>query len=322
MRLIQALALAFVMSAAVMPALRSETDDRRPSSPAPTAGQVMTTAGSSGGILLVGERLWKLSAEGWMPLTASGPANRTMAAAAFDTRRGVLVVFGGVSLSNGSRYGETWEWNGGDWVHRDVRTPGIRDHHAMAYDEARGQVVMYGGWDVDRKFSADTWTWDGTVWTRANTTSGPGGAGHLAMAYDSRRQRVVMFGGDVPDRAASSDTWEWDGREWHRVAAGGPDPRTRHALAYDPARGVTVMFGGQVGSGRTAVFPQDTWEWDGTRWTRIDAPGPVPRYTPSIAYDHQRKRLVLFGGNRGGPPFDRLTDTWEFDGASWKQVHP
>jgi hypothetical protein len=28
------------------------------------------------------------------------------------------------------------------------------------------------------------------------------------------------------------------------------------------------------------------------------------------------------GGNRGARPFDRLTDTWEFDGAAWKALQP
>ena len=312
MRLTYPCALVFVVATAGQP----------PSSPAPPAGHVLTTAGTGGGLLLVGDRLWRLTADVWQPVTAAGPLNRVMAASAFDTRRGVLVVFGGASLRNGSRYGETWEWNGRDWTYRDVPTPGVRDHHAMAYDEARGQVVMYGGWDVDRKFPADTWTWDGTAWTRADTATGPGGAGHLAMAYDSKRQRVVMFGGDAPQRPATADTWEWDGREWRRVATTGPEPRTRHALAYDAARGVTVMFGGQIGSGQTAAFPQETWTWDGARWTRVDARGPAPRFGPSMAYDHGRKRVMLFGGNRGARPFDRLADTWEFDGASWQQLEP
>ena len=42
-----------------------------------------------------------------------------------------------------------------------------------------------------------------------------------------------------------------------------------HAMAYDVARGVTVLFGGYV------LPPDaigDTWEWDGTSWTRTHPP--------------------------------------------------
>src|SRR4051812_45351768 len=40
-----------------------------------------------------------------------------------------------------------------------------RYYHAMAFDAARQQVVTFGGQDQN----AETWTWDNTNWTRANT---------------------------------------------------------------------------------------------------------------------------------------------------------
>jgi hypothetical protein len=51
-------------------------------------------------------------------------------------------------------------------------------------------------------------------------------------------------------------------------------------------------------------------------WRRIDAPGPSPRYLPGLAYDRRRGVLVLFGG---GDETGLLSDTWEFDGNSWRQ---
>lgn len=296
-------------------------------SPAPPArtGHVMTTAGATGGVLLLGgavepgDKLWRLAGRGWESLGTGGPVNRSMIAAAYDTRRGVLVGFGGIGPRNGSRYGETWEWDGKEWRERDVRSPGSRDHHAMAFDEARGQVVMFGGWDINKVFQPDTWTWDGTAWAKADSSTGPGGLGHLAMAYDRRRQRVVLFGGDGPDKPATSDTWEWDGARWERVATTGPEPRTRHRLAYDAARGVTVMFGGQIGSGPSSVYPQDVWTWNGRTWTRMVAAGPSPRYMPAMAYDERRERVIMSGGSLGARPFSALSDTWEWDGSAWKE---
>lgn len=298
-----------------------------PATPDARTGHVMATAGADGGVFMLGGdgppggTTWRFDGRAWSPLDPGGPANRTMAAAAFDTARQVLVVFGGSGMRTGSRYGETWEFDGRRWTARDVRGPGARDHHAMAYDEARAQVVMYGGWNAERTFPAETWTWDGTTWTRAEEKSAPGGIGHLAMAYDARRQRIVLFGGDGPDRPATDETWEWDGRTWTRAVIAGPTPgaRTRHRLAYDAARGVTVLFGGQIGGGRTAQYPSDTWTFDGRAWTRHDVPGPPPRWVHAMADDTRRERVVLFGGGLGAAPFSRLADVWEWDGRSWQQ---
>ena len=185
----------------------------------------------------------------------------------------------------------------------------------MAYDETRGKTVMYGGQNADRRsFPNDTWTWDGSVWTLADSTSGPGGLAHHAMAYDRRRQRVVLFGGSGA-RPATGDTWEWDGIKWERVATEGPGPRTHHRMAYDAARGQIVMHAGT-----------ETWTWDGKNWERRATSGPPGRNVSAMAYDERRQRVVLFGGGaeRGGgvPPYGYLNDTWEWDGAKWTRAAP
>ena len=52
-----------------------------------------------------------------------------------STRDAVLVLYGGtqgsVGRSSGTRYGDTWEWDGCRWTERNVNTPGPRDHHAV-----------------------------------------------------------------------------------------------------------------------------------------------------------------------------------------------
>jgi hypothetical protein len=301
-------------------------------SPAPRAGHVMASAGRGGGVFLFGgqrdtnphlvDTLWLWNGSAWRIVSDEGPHHRGMAAMAFDTRRGVLVLYGGINgsvgSSSGTRYGDTWEWDGRRWTERNVHTPGPRDHHAMAFDEARRVMVMYGGETYDRSYSRETWTWDGSRWKMADSLTGPGGLGHHAMAYDSRRQRVVMFGGDRPrfgDRPglrANSDTWEWDGARWERVATEGPPPISAGRMAYDAARGVTVLFGGD----RTR---DETWTWDGTRWEEHKVPGPSPRSVHAMAYDAKRERVVLFGGGGPGGPglYNSFNDVLEWDGAQW-----
>lgn len=106
---------------------------------------------------------------------------------------------------------------------------------------------------------------------------------------------------------------------WNQSATTGPGMRETHAMAYDSQRGRTVLFGGFQPPGQ--VYLGDTWEWDGTSWSQVTAAGPSPRLGPAMAYDSQRGRTVLFGGTTlFTNPSGSLSDTWEWDGATWMQV--
>ena len=62
---------------------------------------------------------------------------------------------------------------------------------------------------------------------------------------------------------------------------------------HDPARGVTVLFGGND----LRRVLQDTWTWDGSRWTQLSGgPAPPPRVDCGITYDLNRARVVMYGG--------------------------
>ncbi len=138
-----------------------------------------------------------------------------------------------------------------------------------------------------------------------------------AMAFDSARNVIVMFGGN--SGTFLSDTWERRGSAWtKRTPAASPPARVGAAMAYDSARHVTVLFGGQVAGGGTgeATFLNDTWEWDGNNWTqRTPAVSPGARYFAAVAFDADRKSVVMFGGSdRGRTEFG---ETWEWDGNNW-----
>src|SRR6185436_10818389 len=55
---------------------------------------------------------WEWNGASWALRTTSGPSYRSFFAMAFDSRRGVTVLFGGISESNFDRFQETWEWDG------------------------------------------------------------------------------------------------------------------------------------------------------------------------------------------------------------------
>lgn len=237
----------------------------------------------------------------WAQLAASGPSARLFHAMAYDSVRGVTVLFGGSVL------GDTWEWDGSTWSQaQPIGGPPARGQHAMAFDSQRGRAVMFGG-DAVLGPLQDTWEWDGVAWHLMDS-NGPARANH-AMAYDSHRGRTVLFGGSWGVRLG--DTWEWNGSSWLQAATTGPTPRVWHALAYDARRQRTVLFGGDAGGASG-----ETWEWDGSAWAQAAAIGPA-RIRHSMAYDSQRGKTILFGGEINNLA---LGDTWEWDGASWTQV--
>jgi hypothetical protein len=231
------------------------------------------------------------------------PGARTFAALAYDSARGVSVLFGG---NDGSWLGDTWEWNGSAWSLRATSGPSPRRNAGLAYDSARGVTVLFGGYYYDDKdhYLGDTWEWDGTTWSE-RVVPGPPARTRHALAFDSTRARTVLYGG-IGTASYLSDTWEWDGSTWVQRVVTGTGSSADHGMAFDAARGRTVLFGGGV---------VGTWEWDGTSWVQRATTGPSPRSYPAMAYDAARARTLLFGGLHNFT----LGDTWEWDGSAWTQ---
>jgi len=114
------------------------------------------------------------------------------------------------------------------------------------------------------------------------------------------------------------ETVVWEPRNW-----GYPNDRFGQALVYDSARNKVVLFGGMKNGDalNTYHFYNDTWEWDGEKWTDVTpAVSPPPRRSHALAYDKARGKVVLFGGYRAGS--GNLNDTWEWDGTTWTERNP
>jgi hypothetical protein len=110
----------------------------------------------------------------------------------FDSARGRVVLFGGISSSVWMN--DTWEWDGNEWTQRIVTpSPAPRYAHAMAWDAVRTRTVLFSG----RGAAADTWTWDGATWRQELPSTSPPARQSHAMASDIVRGRVVLFGGEL-----------------------------------------------------------------------------------------------------------------------------
>jgi len=275
--------------------------------------------------------LWAWDGRQWelVPGSGSGPSKRIVGAAAFDLRRNRLVSFGGSHSSRGT-LGDTWEWTGATWQETAGTSVGRRDHHVLAYDDARGKTVLFGGNWGPAPWPTDTWEWDGVSWARA-AVEGPVGRSRTGMVYDGARGQIVLFGGagmpPVPKGplVVFNDTWVWNGASWREIVGSSPPARYAHGMAFDSRRGVVVMYGGaQMTADRQTAHLEDMWEWDGRRWTELKLTGPTPgrRYSPAMAFDPGRGRIVLHGGLevKGRGEFTAFDDVWEWDGSSWTKV--
>jgi hypothetical protein len=95
-----------------------------------------------------------------------------------------------------------------------------------------------------------------------------------------------------------------------------PAARDGAAMAFDSNTNQTILFGG-FSNGQLL---QDTWSWDGTKWTQLfPATSPPSRSDAAMAFDSSTNKLILFGGFGGT---ENLTDKWSWDGTNWTQLTP
>ncbi|HLG19827.1 MAG TPA: immunoglobulin domain-containing protein [Bdellovibrionota bacterium] len=158
---------------------------------------------------------------------------------------------------------------------------------------------------------------DNKTWIRRDNT-GPLALWELpTMAYDIVRNKMVLYTGYDARFTSDGSTWEWNGSSWANVTPvlGGLPIRGGGALATNPISG----GGGVVLYGAYYYYDSNyVWIWDGVSWTTLNpAIMPPARYNNALAYDSDRDRVVLFGGNSIEPPNPPFGDTWEWDGTSW-----
>jgi hypothetical protein len=80
--------------------------------------------------------------------------------------------------------------------------------------------------------------------------------------------------------------------------------------------GQVVLVNGGPENGKSPTALVELWGWNGVQWILLSADpnGPRWRNFASVAYDSNRKTLVLYGGL---PPEQDFKDTWEWDGSTW-----
>jgi hypothetical protein len=89
----------------------------------------------------------------------ASPSARQLHAMAYDSVRGEVVLFGGLT-AGGLLNNETWGWAGVNWTQKlPSMSPSPRYEHAMAFDASHGQIVLDGGSQLKTGDLSDTWVW-------------------------------------------------------------------------------------------------------------------------------------------------------------------
>jgi hypothetical protein len=264
---------------------------------------------------------WKFQNGTWSKIDATGgPTASCGPNAAYDQDRGKLVV---ICIDS-----STFEWDGAAWKKFEIESknlPVSRNFSSMVYDQNLKKTVLFGGYS-NPEYLDQTWTWDGTAWTRVKKNAAPARA-LTTMWFDPVLNRTVLYGGigrqDTRDRIVRySDMWSFDGSGWTELKnVTTPGIRYGAQVAVDPATKKTILFGGlrvdQNGAVLTQVYGNDTWEWDGKAWTKLTtATAPPARENGFFDYDPSRGALTLFGGFSGF----YHSDVWSFKDGKWSII--
>jgi hypothetical protein len=268
---------------------------------------------------------WQYQNGAWRSVVAeNGPVGCLTPTSAFDSDRKKLVV---VCASS-----QTFEWDGTAWKKFDLKTlPPSRRFSSMTYDATVKRTLLFGGYD-NSNYLDETWLWDGASWTREKRNPPPARA-LTSIWYDPTLKKTVIFGGvgrvSSQDRITRyNDMWSFDGSGWTELkpSSGTPGARYGSQVVVDPRNNRTLLFGGlrldtapptppATDPVPVQVYADDTWQWDGSAWTRLNTTGvPPARENGAMAYDPTRDEIVLFGGYAGY----FLSDIWTYTPTTWR----
>ena len=224
---------------------------------------------------------YNASENSWTNLhSATPPPPRTEGAAAYDSRHGRMVMFGGINITYSPdletvSLNDTWCFDrlNNTWTNLNPpNPPPARDSHRMVYDVQSDKFVMFGGflgWDVASLFEdgvlGDTWQYDldANTWTNVTSDHHPSARIRPCVVYEPIIDRTVLFGGNSA-YGGSNEAWMYDTEmnNWTEVEqVNAPDPRYGHAMALDAITGRGVVFGGVILNPGIS-FGNDTWEWN------------------------------------------------------------
>jgi hypothetical protein len=180
--------------------------------------------GAYQGVENVTNDTWSWDGSSWTALHApASPSKRTAVSLVYDPLTGRLLVFGGYTFSPSPGLTcticlsaqDTWTFDGSTWTQLAPPTsPSARGAYSLAYDAAIHRLVLFGGSSNPSAAPvADTWLWDGRLWSPVLDAPAPPARSAAGLTFDAAAGQLLLFGGTsgaVGNSSAASalgDSW-------------------------------------------------------------------------------------------------------------------
>jgi hypothetical protein len=265
-------------------------------------------------------------------LGTTAPGETLGGAMAFDPAANTTVFIG---YDGYTQSYDSWTYNNFTW---SPPSPGVGDtFSAEAYDPSDSELIEFGGLAPIASNpgggatlpTAATYAFTSGSWVNltSSLSLSPPAAGSPLMATDPALDGALLL--DPVGSTNGSQTWSFSNGTWTNLTstAGVPPPDPSDAdsvMAYDPVVSSVVFFGGAFPGPGYAEATNETWEFQGGRWTQLKIPSPdfSTGAVQAMAFDGAADALVdlvapvaLYSEN-GTPCYE----DWEFIEGNWSNL--
>jgi hypothetical protein len=199
--------------------------------------------------------------------------------------------------------------------------PNPRHLEEITYDSKRNKLLLFGGAEVNNEVWKEPsliFEWDGKTWEKIDVQGPPGRRGH-GWVYDENKKEAILIGGVAEGKILKDsvvfDVWSWDGNKWKPNNTNCPVKEPE--AVYDPANKRILVYGDANNKSRLNYNEPtafELWEYKNGTWNRLSTDGPDIRGSRMIAFDNDRKRLVI-------PVFEQnKMIVWEWKDNVWEKI--
>src|SRR5688572_7271843 len=185
--------------------------------------------------------IWGWDGTQWHRVTEGDLPGRILGAATYDSKRNMLVLYGGRPVELGMCSQETWEWDGEFWEQKNATPPTACDHVKMVFDPATRESILFSGLDPSENPVNETWSWNGRKW-KLLSQEGPESRGHFGFVYDPSHELTLLYGGYAS--TVTDEFWIWKDGAWQEMNLPGLGPLSHFGMTYDTNENAVYIFGG------------------------------------------------------------------------------
>ena len=277
---------------------------------------------------------------GWVKREIHGECPPSIDGLAYEPNRNVIVALTTLESDGIVTGNQIWEWDNVNWKKIDD-CPGLPLVKPVSFHFNRYSGLNFlSEPDFDTMQGNELWIrYDDGIWEIVPPTpADPYGRFEPGICLLEYLSGFVMFGGlkiDGTYHYTFDDQWInlypetfAGGIPWNDMDANRITGRSFQSMTFYPPTNEIVMFGGRSYGGECYSNPDecldefdDTWLFiDWKIWTKVETvTHPSKRCAHNAVYDATQEKIILFGGY-SHLENEFYDDTWEWDGAGWKEI--